>query len=536
MECHCLRLTELPHTTKLFADYLENFGRVAKWYGHSPDETGVVESAREIKLDSGMRREVVGILREQNQRFGADTAVMRNIDRLGEGAAAIVSGQQVGLFTGPAYSFYKAVSAVRWAEHLTSRGIDAVPIFWLATEDHDLAEINHCFWKGRTGITEFEMPGKGELSGRPVGEVLLGEEVGNVVETASGSLEGANSREIAEALRDSYRAGETFGSAFGKLLAKLLAGRGVILIDPLDARLHRLAKDVYRHAAEKAGELQEALLRRSKELDSDGYHVQVRVTRETTLLFSIVEGARQPLRNRNGKFSLGRQAFTRAELLAAIEERPELFSANVLLRPIVQDALLPTAAYLAGPAEVAYFAQAEVVYRELLGRMPAILPRPSFTLVEPQIARLLKKYQLTPSDALSGRQSLKSKLSLKTVPRTLASRFEKDEKTLRRLLKAYQKPLARVDKTLLGALETTERKMLYQFQKLRGKAGRAENFRTGVLDRHEKAILDSLYPHRALQERTLCLLPFLASFGPELLDRLTTHAGPSAKGHQVIFL
>ena len=540
MEPHCLAFRELPHTTKLFSTFIDDFSRVGRYFSHTPTEAGVLAAASEVHLAPETRRAVVEVLREQNQRLGAgstiDAATATNLDRLASGAVAIVTGQQVGLFSGPSYSIYKAVSVLRWAEAITRRGIDAVPIFWLATEDHDLAEVNQSDWNTRAGLAHYELPVRKEDDGKRVGEVVLGDDVKSLVEKAAASLDGSFAEEAASALRESYVPGDTYGSAFGKLMARLLAGRGIILIDPLDARLHRLAAGVYRGALDQADSIRDALLARSKELDRSGYHAQVKVTRETTLLFYNVDGRRQPLRRHNGNFSAGKANFTPNELRAAIEKSPEAFTANVLLRPVIQDTILPTAAYIGGPAEIAYMAQAQVAYQTLLGRMPAILPRAGFTLVGPGVARLLKKYGLDVRDVLRGRQHLRAKMEQKSLPRALVRRFETDEKALKKVMNFYRKKLEKLDHTLLGALDSTERKILYQFSKLKGKAGRAETFRTGVLGMHERLLLDALYPHHDLQERRLCALPFIASNGPQLFDDLARAADIASPQHHILFL
>jgi bacillithiol biosynthesis cysteine-adding enzyme BshC len=535
MECHRLAFRDLPQTTKLFAAFLDDFSKVSRFYAHPPDETGVTAAAREVRLGADMRSAVVEVLREQNRRFGSDAATERSLDRLAGGAVAVVTGQQVGLFSGPAFSFYKALTAVQWAKELTRRGTEAVPVFWLATEDHDLAEIDHSFWIGREGLARIEVARGDEFAGRRVGEIPLGEGVVAALETATEAL-GNGFAGIAEALRASYGAAETFGSAFGKLFARMLAGRGVILLDPLDARLHRLAVGVYRRAVEESPQIAEDLLARNKVLERAGFHTQVKVTPQTTLLFRNIGGRREPLRRRNGDFMAGGKAFVSKEIADAVEKSPEEFSPNVLLRPVVQDTLLPTVAYVGGPAEVAYFAQAEVVYRRLLGRMPAILPRASLTLVTPRVARTLKKYGAKVEDVFRGRQRLRGMMEQQFLSRGLARRFAGDEKMLRRMLKNLRRPLGRLDKTLLGSLDTAERKMLHQFLKLKGNAGRSENLRSGLLDRDESLLLNYLFPHRGLQERTLCLLPFLASEGLELLDEIEKRAGPSCGQHQILFL
>ena len=521
MECHCLPFREIPQTTKLFASFLDDFSTVNQFYAHAPDETGVRAAAKEVHLDAGMRKAVVDILREQNKQLGSDAATEKNIERLVAGAVAIVTGQQVGLFSGPAYSIYKALDAIRWAEKLTKSGVDAVPIFWMATEDHDLAEVNQVFFGAREEIARIALPLGDDAAGPSVGRISLGNMAGAVVDHAIELLEGPGLPAISEALRESYRDGETFGSAFGKLIARLMKGRGIILLDPLDSRLHELARPVYRKALEESQALIVDLTARDKVLDKLGFHAQVKITQQSTLLFLDVNGKRQPLRRRNGGFVAGDLKLSLRELLQKVDNAPQELTPSVLLRPVLQDSLLPTAAYIGGPAEVAYMAQAQVVYRRALGRMPAILPRASFTLIEPTVSRALKKYALDFHDALHGRQTVRRKMELNALPRGLAAKFSRDAKGLKRILGSYRAPLGRMDKSLPAALDTVERKILYQFEKLRAKAGRAENFRTGVLDRHEREILGALFPHHGLQERTLCLLPFLARQGMDLLDRLS---------------
>jgi len=544
MKSHCLPFREIPHTTKLLATFLDDFQRVSAFYGHPPTEQGILDAACEVRLDKETRREVVGVLREQNERLGASEETKRNLDRLADGAVAIVTGQQVGLFSGPEYSLFKAVSAVRFAQEITKRGIDAVPVFWLASEDHDLAEVNESFWGTRAGLTKYELPVAPESEGRRVGEITFGEAIEAIVTRASESLEGPFGGEVARALSEAYTPADNYGSAYGKLMARLLRGRGLIFIDPLDARLHRLASNVFRRALNNAGPLNEGLAARSKELEKSGFHAQVKVPADGTLLFYSVHGRRLPVRRRDEKFFAGDNELSLDELAAAIESTPEAISPSVLLRPVMQDALLPTAAYIGGPSEVAYMAQAQVAYERVLGRMPAILPRSSFTLVEPAAARTLAKYDLDFRDLLLGAQHVRARMEQKSIPSALGRQFEADEEKLRNLLRSYAEPVEKLDRTLLGTLESVQGKMLYQFSKFKEKIGRAENFRTGVVDAHERLLFDSLLPNHDLQERALCGLPFLAAYGPELLDELarlsaipdSTDGRSCAHHHHVLFL
>ncbi len=535
MECHCIRTVEVPRTTPLYAAYVENFAAVSDFFAYPPVPESVRRAAQDVHLDSRLRREVAEVLRAQNRRFGADAALEASLDRLAAGAVAVVSGQQVGLFSGPSYTIHKALTALRLAEDLSAAGTPAVAVFWLATEDHDLAEVNHCYWPSRVEVQRLELP-SADLSGRRVGELLLGDSVRELVRRAAGMLEGPAAAQIAGALETSYSGAETYGSAFGKLMSRLFAGKGLILLDPLSPELHRLAAPIYRAALEQHTALRDELLGRGKALERAGYHAQVKITERNTLLFISVEGRRLPLRLRNEGFVLGQRAISLAQVKELLEASPETFSPNVLLRPVVQDMLLSTAAYVAGPAEVAYFAQASVAYRRLLGRMPVILPRASFTLVDSRAARLLRKYKLQFTDILRGRRHLRSQMERALLPRTLARRLDRGEKTLQSLLGGLRQPISQLDPTLPDALGTAERKMLYQFAKLRGKAARAMSFRSAVLDGHEHELLGQLLPENSLQERSLCLLPLLASHGIGLLDELAQRITPGRTQHQVLYL
>ena len=241
---------------------------MAKYYAYRPDIEGVCEAARNVKLDPAVRQGVVEVLRAQNRRFApggvTEAATEKNLERLANGAVAIVTGQQVGLFGGPAYSLFKAITAASYAAELTRRCIDAVPVFWLATEDHDLAEINHATWNTRDGLAEFKLAATDASEGRRVGEILLGEGITALVAEAAGKLEGPDAEKMAAALRESYTPGETYGSAFGKLMARLLAGRGIVFIDPLDVKLHQLAAPVYRRALDESDPLRDSLMRGRK--------------------------------------------------------------------------------------------------------------------------------------------------------------------------------------------------------------------------------------------------------------------------------
>src|SRR6266568_2816828 len=304
MDCRVLSSRQLPHQPKLFLDYLERFERVKAFYAYPPTMQAVSREARKLSYPSDRRAEVAALLRAQNVAFGAGAETISNLERLEEGAVAVVTGQQVALFSGPPYSIYKALMAVQIAEELTRSGIPAVPVFWMATEDHDLEEVRQTTWFDRGKLIRFELPVAAE-AGRPVGQIPLGREAGPLVHEAAELLANQGRDLLAQCLIESYGPEETYGSAFGKLFARLFAEQGLILMDPLDQGLHKVAAPLYQHALAERDALNEKLLERGKELDRAGFAPQVKVTSRSTLLFYLGDGPRLPIIASAGKFQAG---------------------------------------------------------------------------------------------------------------------------------------------------------------------------------------------------------------------------------------
>ena len=266
MDCRPLAFRLLPHQPKLFLEYLDHFEKVKSFYFHPPAMTAVTRVAGKLDYPGERRAEVSTILRRQNAALGAGAETQSNLDRLEKGAVAVVSGQQVGLFSGPAYSVYKALTAIQIAEELTRSGIPAVPIFWMATEDHDLDEVRHTTWFDKGKLVRFELLAIAEAA-RPVGRISLGAQVAPLAQEAAELLTNQGTDLLAQYLVESYRPEETYGNAFGKLFARLFAQHGLILMDPLDEGLHKVAAPLYQHALAERDALNEKLLQRGKDLD-----------------------------------------------------------------------------------------------------------------------------------------------------------------------------------------------------------------------------------------------------------------------------
>lgn len=537
MKAQCIPFTQIPGTTRLFADFLYDFPKVSSFYPYFPQYSGwFTEHSKTVQYDGERRRQVAAVLSRQNRGWGASEKTLANVAKFEAGALAAVTGQQVGLFGGPLFTVFKVLSSVRLAEEATAHGVPTVPVLWLATADHDLAEVNHTFLAGSGGKPERLSTSTEGTPSAPVGGIRFGQEIIPVAERAAAWL---GESEAAEWLRASYRPGETFGGAFARFYTRVFASLGVLILDPDDSGLHGLAGPIYAAAIENAASLNEGLGERGRQLTRSGYHEQVKVTPSSTAVFAIHNGARTAIhRNRsNGdSFEVGGEKVSREALLGEIASNPEVFSPNALLRPVVQDSLLPTLAYVGGPAEVAYFAQSAVLYERLLGRVTPILPRFSATMVDAKQALLLERYGLSLPDVYAGPEAVLRRIAGITLPPAVQNEFDAVERDLKTSLTSLRATVTRLDPTLTEAADRASRKIQYQLARLRQRAANAELRRNEVLSRHAALLSNALYPDKVPQERQFAAAQFLARYGVELLANVFENVRPDCMDHQLLFV
>jgi uncharacterized protein YllA (UPF0747 family) len=503
-----------PPATALFHDYLDNWPRVQRFYPQPYSLASIERFARERPpLDTAHRNRLCSVLSAQQASWGAGQS---GVEKLQSGAVAVITGQQPGLFTGPLYSILKAITAIKIAARLEQAGVRAVPVFWVAAEDHDFAEIESTWVLNRNSelcCLAVDLSGERPL---PAGWLEFRDDVRNAIAACLESLPQSEfMAELKDLLEHSYRPGMSPVNAFATMMARLFAGTELTFVNPLDDALRAIAQPTMELAIRRNAEMRAAVLARNEALTSSGYHGQVKVDQNFTGLFAYRDRARQALRPTD----LG------------ILDNGVPWSPNVLLRPVFQDALFPTASYIGGPAEVAYFAQAAAVYETLGKPMPPIVPRISATLVEPRIARAAEKYGIGLDDVFQGREHLKRKAVAATQDgdgfERVRSRIEEELESLRPLLNA-------VDVTLEGALDTSRQKVLHQLDALKGKYVNAVARRDETIERHLDSLCNSLFPEKKPQERVINVTSFLARYGQGVLPLLTERLSIDTHEHQVV--
>lgn len=539
MTATCIPYTHVPHSSALLTDYLYHFDLLKDLYPGSPFDPQSYQSVADRMRQLAMpRREIADILARQNESFGCPELTLQNIQRLREPETfAVVTGQQVGLLAGPAFTLYKALTAVRLAQSLSQRGLSCVPVFWLATEDHDLAEVSEAAaFDDDYNLVALRDSGERPSPRSPVGAVRHTAEITAALAQLEKLLpEGEPRSQLLNDLRQSYVPGATWGESFAKFMTRLFGRWGVILMDPLDDAVHRLSRGVYQQAMEKPAELRSAIMETSRQLVQGGYHAQVHVAEDSTLVFLARHGERVALHQQGGKFWLEGEGEISASMLESLlAERPLEFSPNVLLRPLVQDSLLPTVAYVAGPSELAYLGQAKPLYTAFGRPQPVVFSRAAFTLVDSRADRLMDKYKLTLEDVWQGEEHLTKKIGAAGFAEGWSERFEQSERELDQLLNRLQGDVDKLDPTLSDALQHTREKMKFQLERLRGKLSRAALGRSDLLARHMQALSRFLLPHKDLQERRVGGASFLGRAGYELLDQILAHVQVGCSDHQVL--
>lgn len=540
-----LSFERIPHQSRLFLDYLRDplalrrfFPSAIRFHHELPQRAPEVLAAHTTD-----RNVLCDALSEMNVAWGAGAETLANIELLREAdCLAVVSGQQAGLFTGPLYTIYKALSAVKLAGCLRQRNTKAVPVFWIATEDHDFPEVATAQFIGRDcRLASVTVPSELHREGHPVGHVVLDQSIKEVVDRQIELLPASEFTPDLEALlRDTWKPGRGYGEAFARMMTALLGPHGLIFLDPLDVRLKRLAAPLYASAASRAQEIANALEARSRELEEAGYHAQVLASASSFPLFiHDAEGARHALtRTDEGKYKTkdSDSAYAAQELADLAAAEPERFSPNVTLRAVVQDHLLPTIAYLGGAAEIAYFAQTAEVYRVLERPVTPILPRSSLTMVERHTGRVLERYGLSLADLLAGPESVLSRVVEEHLGADTAKSFTETEESVNQDLDRLREKLRAIDPTLAEALETGRRKINYQLEGLRSRFHRAQMSRDGTAHRQLQRAFDQLYPEKDLQERHLNISSLLARHGRYVVDWIYNAINLGSEEHQIVYL
>lgn len=526
----------LPGFNRIFQTYLSDFDRVGSFFAGNPSRFADLERAAQRASAYPRDREaLVRVLERQNAHWGAPVEVFDALQDLRHpNTVAVVTGQQTGLFLGPLYTLHKALTALRLAEDFTLRTKrKAVAVFWLHGEDHDFAEMDHAVFPSaeRPVTVRYQSQAKGG----PVGRMVIEDDILRILRDTEALVSGLPyGNEIMVHLRETWIPGRTFVDAFALTLRHLLPEAPLIFLNPDDPDLKALLAPLFTRVVTERTSLFDALTHDSDRLSAQGYTPTVRFN--PLSLFHLKEGRRDVISpdGRDG-FHAGGQAWTHTELLDALQHHPETFSPNVVTRPLAQDTLLPTMAYVGGPGEIAYFAQLKSAYAWAGIPMPIVFPRASLTLVDSRSCRALNRADMRLED-------LNETDPERIVHRAFLAQGHEKEPHITRIRDAVQRLLGemaspewQLSQGSLQTLSSAQVRIDRELERLSAALLRAEkrkhqDLRAGLLHAWQH-----LFPHGLLQERGLGVLALVARTGSGSINALSDLVSLSPwAGHQVV--
>ena len=441
----------------------------------------------------------------------------------GEGGYFVTTGQQPGLFGGPLYGLYKALTAVRLAEDLEAAlARPVMPLFWVASDDHDWAEANHVHVvDGSDELVRVSLGGASAGSPRPLGRTKLGGAVAGALDRLAHALRRNDFHtRYMDGLRDIFVPAATMASAFTDLLCELLGDTPLGLVDAGHPLLKEACRPVFRAEAEDPRASEGVLRDTSEALRAGGYELQAPLVPNATLLFADLRDGRERLESLDNGFRLMRsgRVLSRRRVLGLIDADPESVSPNVLLRPVVESFLFPTLAYVGGPGELAYFGQLGGLFRRHGVGMPVVAPRASLLVVEPKVARVLEKFALTPGEVRDG-DALLSRLARDRLPEEAKETIARWRAAVEAMGGELAAAVAAVDPTLRGAVTKARNAGLASLGTLEKKIVRAVRRESDATRARIDRARVNLWPAGKPQDRVLSPLQYLVRHGPGFPSR-----------------
>ncbi len=527
----------LPFSS-LFRTYTSDFEKVSQFYETDPFDIHSVKNRAESFEFKGNREEAVEFLLQFNRQFGVDEKAITNIKKLKlSDALALVTGQQLGLFGGPVYTFYKIITVIHLSRRLEEQlKQPVIPVFWPADEDHDFDEVRTVQGLTGKGVKAFSLVENN--TNRPVSEIEFPPQLSELKKALKIALIDTDfSDNLWKLIDDCFKPEETFLKGFGTFISRLFSKHGLVLAGSNNTKAKQLTKQCLIKSVEQSDAVYEALKEQSNKLQ-EAYHQQVTLYNSHLFYLSESSGRMKINRGDTGWHTENGKRWSKGELLNEIDNQSRKFSPDVFLRPVVQDKLLPTLGYIGGPGEVAYYGQMKSFYNVFDMKMPVIFPRLSATFIEPAIVRIFRELPFEVKDYQKRIEDLETEYAKKCENINIETLFADWKKGIKDLEVFYSKPVKKIDETLAGTSKKAQAQYFNELDKLKGKTYQAVKKNEEIQIKRIRRIQRHLFPERNLQERTISGIYYMNKFGIDIWDRLLEQLNDeeSYRKHKLIYL
>ncbi|MDL4841274.1 bacillithiol biosynthesis cysteine-adding enzyme BshC [Aquibacillus rhizosphaerae] len=534
----------LHNKSKLMKDYNAASENIMNKFDYLPyDSDSYRQRVVDLSERSFERDELASLLKVLNEGWGAKETTLHNIERLkDEKSVVVIGGQQAGLLTGPLYTIHKIISIIHFAKEKEKQlNIPVIPVFWIAGEDHDFAEINHIMMQNGQNMEKVKINHRINEK-KPVSSVKLDKEITS--EWLHSVFRGLNETEytnsIYKLVEEELDRADSYVDFFARIVLKLFKDEGIVLIDSDNSLVRKAESEFFCSLIKKQLEISEGVHRVLQELRQDGYSISVDVDENDAHLFYHMNGERVLLvRTEDGQW-IGKQnqcSFSTEELLQIAESSPELLSNNVVTRPAMQELLFPSLAFLGGHGEVGYWSLLKPVFHAMQIKMPPVLPRLSFTLVDRKVEKKLRLLSLNATKAVNSGVNLEKGNWL--LKQTYPAIDELTEQ-VQTAIKLAHKPLRDLAGSISPDLNGLAEKNLFYIQE------HVEFLQESVVkslkDKNHKVLQDfntiqiNLQPEGGLQERCWNIIPFINNYGLDLIGDLVNQEYQYKSDHYIIYL
>lgn len=536
---------DIPGNQNLFLDYIYEFENVQEYYKHNfrnkDSYVNLFKSISASRIDK--QHNLSAIIKNQYSSLQSiSNKTIRNIELIDkEKTITVVTGQQLGILGGPLYTIYKIITAIRLANQLTERydEFKFVPVFWLEGDDHDFNEvrsINLFDSENQVINIGYKEEIDDDDAKQSIGKINFDEALNEFFSKYESSLRDSDFKnELLTKLKECYQVGKSFKQSFKELIFWLFDEYGLVIFDPQDVEVKSLLKPIFKKEVNDFAIHTQKLIQVSAKLE-ELYHAQVKV--KPVNLFYHTDDGRYSVEPVEDIFKLRRKRkqFTKDEILTEIENFPDKFSPNVLLRPICQDFLFPTGFYIGGPSEIAYFAQVTPLYDIYNIVSPIIFPRSSATILEKNVASGLDKYDLSMNDIFLGLEELKEKVITSLSENNIEIAFEEASKEIELTFDKIKENLFAIDKTLVDSSGRYKDRIMSSIAELKSKATKAQETKHETTIRQLTRLSNLLYPLGNLQEREINFTYFYNKYGKDFIRKVYDDISVSEFEHQVISL